>query len=77
MSDQHYKMTTIQPIDIIDEYELNFSMGNAIKYILRADFKQQKDEDLRKAITYLAFELRRSNKEYAKNLAESVLKLTN
>jgi DNA-directed RNA polymerase subunit RPC12/RpoP len=37
----------------------NFNLGNAIKYIWRADYKAQPIEDLRKAIWYLQDEIAR------------------
>lgn len=48
-----------EPIKIIDYYGLNFSMGNALKYILRAGYKpgEPKAKDLRKAIDYLQHEI--------------------
>ena len=33
---EHYKKSKIQPWDVIDDHELNFYLGNAIKYVLRA-----------------------------------------
>ena len=47
----HYKQETIQPWDIIDEYELGFYEGNVLKYLLRD--KGNKKEDLEKAVHYL------------------------
>jgi hypothetical protein len=60
----HYggEANPFEPIKIIEHYDLNFSMGNAIKYILRAGKKcgfWQKAEDLNKAIQYLKFEIKR------------------
>ena len=49
---RHYKKHSIQPWHIIDEYELDFYLGNAIKYILRNKNDMQV-EDLEKAIHYL------------------------
>lgn len=51
----HYQGDKFEVIDIIDDYNLDFCKGNAIKYILRAG-KKSKDkeiEDLQKAIWYL------------------------
>ena len=36
---QHYKGKKFEVIEIIDDYNLNFSLGNAIKYVLRAGKK--------------------------------------
>jgi len=54
---KHYQGNGIEVIDIIDSFELNFALGNAIKYILRADKKGNKKQDLEKAIWYLNNEL--------------------
>ena len=51
----HYKRHSIQPWDIIDEYGLDFYEGNALKYLLRD--KEDRLEDLQKAIHYLEKEL--------------------
>ena len=56
-SPAHYQGKTFEVIDIINDYGLNFELGNAIKYILRADKKGNKKQDLEKAIWYLNHEL--------------------
>lgn len=48
---KHYQVLGIQPWEIIDKNGLNFYEGNALKYILRR--KQNRKEDLQKAIHYL------------------------
>jgi translation initiation factor 2B subunit (eIF-2B alpha/beta/delta family) len=53
----HYKSNGFEAIDIIEAYELSFSLGNSIKYILRSDKKGNKKQDLEKAIWYLNREL--------------------
>lgn len=47
----HYAKHNIQPLDVIDEYKLDFYRGNVLKYILRD--KDNKLEDIDKAIHYL------------------------
>lgn len=54
---KHYQGNGIEVIDIIEAFELNFSLGNAIKYILRADKKGNKKQDLEKALWYINNEL--------------------
>lgn len=49
----HYQGKKFESIDIIEDFELGFHLGNAIKYILRADKKGNKIQDLKKAIWYL------------------------
>jgi len=53
----HYQGSNFEVIDIINDYKLNFELGNAIKYILRADKKGNKKQDLEKSIWYLNHEL--------------------
>jgi hypothetical protein len=59
---KHYQGNNFEVIDIINDYSLNFELGNAIKYILRADKKGNKKQDLEKAIWYLRYELSKLEK---------------
>lgn len=52
----HYNQG-IEVIDIIESWGLNFSLGNAIKYILRAPHKSNQIEDLKKASWYIKREI--------------------
>lgn len=52
----HYQ-SSLEPIDAIREWELNFNLGNVIKYVFRAGKKGPAEDDLRKAISYLTHEL--------------------
>lgn len=54
----HYQGNTFEVIDIIEDYNLGFSLGNAIKYILRAEKKGNKKQDLEKALWYINNELK-------------------
>ena len=54
---EHYQSSSIEAIDVIEGFELNFNLGNVIKYILRADKKGNKKQDLEKAQWYLNREL--------------------
>jgi len=49
----HYKGKKFESIDIIEDFELGFCLGNSIKYILRCNKKGNKIQDLKKAIWYL------------------------
>ena len=59
----HYNKWSIQPIDIIEEWELNFSLGNVIKYIARHRDKGTPITDIQKALWYLERELKRLQTE--------------
>ncbi|HAC0714664.1 TPA_asm: DUF3310 domain-containing protein [Listeria monocytogenes] len=55
----HYTQGNIECIDYIYDKKLNFALGSAIKYITRAGHKEgsTKEQDLKKAIKFLEFEL--------------------
>ena len=53
----YYRRGNIQVWDFIRDQGLNFHLGNAIKYICRAGYKDDRITDLRKAIHYLQNEL--------------------
>ena len=56
-SPEHYTRGHIEVWDFIRDQQLNYHLGNAIKYICRAGYKGSKREDLHKAIHYLENEL--------------------
>ncbi len=49
----HYTATDIEPIDVIEAWELGFHLGNVVKYIARADLKGNRLQDLQKCKWYL------------------------
>jgi len=49
----HYKSSKMECIEIIEAFQLNFHLGNAVKYIIRSGKKGDAKEDLNKAIWYL------------------------
>ena len=57
----HYQGKGLESIEVIEAFELNFCLGNAIKYILRAGKKGDKGEDLKKAIWYINREIEGTN----------------
>jgi len=57
----HYQGNKMEVIDIIEDYELGFHLGNAIKYILRADKKGNTKQDLQKALWYIQREIDRED----------------
>ena len=56
---RHYNAGKIEAITVIEDWVLNFNMGNCVKYIARADHKGKPVEDLEKALWYLQRELAR------------------
>ena len=59
---KHYQSMKIQPSKFINEYNLPFAEGNAIKYICRHRLKGKK-EDILKAMHYLEMVLERDYSE--------------
>ena len=53
--DEHYKNLSPQPIEVIENWELDFHLANVLKYISRAGKKAGESElkDLEKAKVYL------------------------
>ena len=58
---EHYQGNSIEAIDVIEDFGLNFSLGSAIKYILRAGKKPSASsmEDLQKALWFINREIER------------------
>ena len=56
---QHYNKGKYEVIDVINDWGLNFDLGNVVKYIARAEHKGNKLEDLEKALFYLQYEVDR------------------
>ena len=61
---KHYQ-GTIQPIDLINAQNLNFNLGNVVKYVCRAGKKQGENvlSDLEKAKNYINYEIERVKNE--------------
>lgn len=59
----HYADGKIEVIDFIEDKNLGFSLGNAVKYIARAGKKNpdKRKEDLQKAAWYLDREINKSD----------------
>jgi hypothetical protein len=53
----HYNQGKIEVIEFIEDQGLNFSRGNAVKYIARAGKKAFELEDLQKAAWYINREI--------------------
>ena len=53
----YYRRGTINVWDFIRDQELGFHLGNVVKYVCRAGYKNDDIEDLTKAIHYLSNEI--------------------
>ena len=54
---KHYNTGKYEVKDVIRDWDLNFALGSAIKYIARCNHKSNKKEDLEKAIFFLKDEI--------------------
>ena len=61
----------MEVIDVIDNFELNFNLGNAVKYILRCGKKDNDIQELNKAIWYINHEIELRTKNANINTSSS------
>jgi len=53
----HYTQGGIETIDFIEAKDLNYNLGNVVKYVTRSGLKGTRIEDLKKAVWYLEREI--------------------
>lgn len=65
----YYKSNGIEVLDLTDAFDLNFNLGNVVKYVVRAGKKdgEEKEKDLAKAKFYLTRELNKTLKQEQHN----------
>lgn len=68
----HYNMGGVEAMDVIDAWELDFCLGNVLKYIARVGRKPGTNgiEDLKKARWYLDREITDWEERIAKELVK-------
>ena len=57
---EHYRRHNIEAIDVINDWDLNFNLGNVVKLVSRLNYKNEgkdKHRDIKKAIDYLRYEI--------------------
>ena len=65
---QHYNQGKYEVIEVIEDWNLGFNLGNTVKYIGRAGHKDNKLEDLKKAKWYLEREIQNLEAEWNKDM---------
>lgn len=55
---KHYNVGKIEVIDAIQDWELDFCLGNVVKYIARHNHKKDPLTDLKKAKWYLDYAIK-------------------
>jgi Protein of unknwon function (DUF3310) len=68
----HYTVGSIEVYDFIEEWNLDFAIGNVVKYVARAPYKNSKLEDLKKARWYLNKAIEREEKLIAQRIEEKL-----
>ena len=63
----HYNMG-IEAIDYIESHDMNFNIGNVIKYVTRAKHKNNELEDLKKRLWYLQREINNLEGKYDRDI---------
>lgn len=61
MEREYYNPGTYEAIKVIRAWDLNFALGNVLKYVCRAGKKDDALEDLKKAAWYLNNEIENRN----------------
>ena len=66
----HYNMGKYEAIDVIEDWNLGFNLGNTIKYISRAGHKDKDKtiEDLKKSLWYLQREITNLEGKYDRDI---------
>lgn len=59
----HYNVGRIEVIDAIEDWRLDFHLGNVVKYLARAGHKGSERQDLEKAAWYLQRRIEALRKE--------------
>jgi hypothetical protein len=66
----HYTFGSIEVIEVIEDWDLGYHLGNAVKYIARSPHKGNTLEDLQKARWYLDRAI--TNQEKGQPLEDSI-----
>jgi len=63
--DHYHKESGYEVIEVLNSWNLNFELGNAVKYIARAGKKNKEKyvEDLQKAIWYINYEIEKQKND--------------
>lgn len=49
----HYKRLTPEPIEVVEQWGLDYHLGSALKYLSRAGHKKDEIQDLEKCIWFI------------------------
>lgn len=69
---RHYNKGGIEVYDFIEAWDLDFAIGNVVKYVTRAPYKGTELEDLKKARWYLQRAIEREERRVAKAVSDTL-----
>ena len=64
----HYTAGSIEVYDFIEAWNLSFPIGNVVKYVTRAPYKNNTLEDLKKAQWYLSKAIEKEERRIAERV---------
>jgi len=67
---KHFGDGKLRIDEVVDEWDLNFYDGNAVKYILCAKFQDKEIQDIEKALEYLKHHLKVRKEAYDREYEE-------
>lgn len=68
----HYTAGSIEVYDFIEAWNLDFTIGNVVKYVARAPYKGTQLDDLRKAKWYLEKAIEKEERRIAERVTASL-----
>ena len=72
---EHYTVSKIDALAIIEDWNLDFVSGSILKYLQRQDYKGQTDQDRLKVLWYAAYLVTKS-REYADRVVNDAREIT-
>ena len=73
---QHYTVSKLDALAIIEDWNLDFVSGSILKYLQRQDHKGQTDQDRLKVLWYAAYLVTKS-RDYADRVVTDAREISN
>ena len=73
---QHYTVSKLDALAIIEDWGLDFVSGSILKYLQRQDHKGQTDQDRLKVLWYAAYLVTKS-RDYADRVVNDAREISN
>ena len=73
---QHYTVSKLDALAIIEDWNLDFVSGSILKYLQRQEHKGQTDQDRLKVLWYAAYLVTKS-RDYADRVVDDAREISN